>query len=583
MSLCTKLVLPLTSFLLVSLLIIPAEFYGWKSSSAVTSPRILTFHDVAKSAGLTDTVVYGGIDTVKYIVEANGCGVAFFDFDNDGWQDIFVPNGWRLEGFAKGKEPINHLYRNNRDGTFTDITGQAGLERSGWANGICIGDYDNDGYDDLFLTYWGKNALYRNNGDNTFSDVTDKAGVGGDPKRWNSGCTFIDYDRDGKLDLFVSNYVNVNLTELPLPGKGTNCTWKGVPVFCGPRGLKGTVNALYHNNGDGTFTDLSKESGIVNPSGYYGMTAVAMDFNNDGWEDIYVACDSTPSILYRNNKNGTFTDVATERGVAYSEDGREQAGMGLAVADYDGNGAVDIVKTLFADEMPALYRNDGQGYFTDMAIAAGLHVVTRYVQWGTGLVDFDNDSWPDLFYVAGHVYPEVERANSDYPYKAPRFLFRSLGNGKFLNVTEQGGPGLNTIHSSRGCAFGDFDNDGDIDVLVMNMNEPPSLLRADVPPGHHWIKVKLTGTSSNRSAIGARVKVKCGSRVQVQEVQSQSSYYSVNDFRLHYGLGEAARADVIEVRWPSGRIELFQDVAADQVVHVKEGSGIVSSDKFGGR
>ena len=548
---------------------------------ALTDDYPVTFVDVAHRAGLRDAVVYGGIETDKYIVEANGCGVAFYDYDQDGWLDIFLLNGSRLEGFEKGKEPTNRLYKNNRDGTFTDVTRQAGLVHSGWANGVCIGDYDNDGNDDLFITYWGKNVLYHNNGDGTFKDVTDTAGVGGDPKRWNAGCTFVDYDRDGRLDLFVSNYVDVDLATLPLPGKGANCTWKGVSVFCGPRGMKGTNNILYHNNGDGTFTDVSESSGILKSSGRYGMTATVTDFNEDGWSDILVICDSTPSILYRNNKNGTFTDVAVERGVAYSEDGREQSGMGVAIVDYDGDGALDMVKTLFADDMPALYKNDGAGYFADVSVPAGLHVVTRYVQWGVGLVDFDNDTWPDLFYVTGHVYPEVERSNPDYPYKGPRVLFRNLGNGKFANLTDRCGAGLTTSHSSRGCAFGDFDNDGDMDVLIMNMNEPPSLLRADVQSHHHWLKVKLIGTESNRTAIGARVRVRAGARLQAQQVESQSSYYSVNDLRLHFGLGAADKADFVEVRWPNGKTEIVRGVAADRLIYVKEGSGIVKTEKFG--
>ena len=524
--------------------------------------------------------MYGAIGATRYIVEANGCGVAFYDYDNDGWLDIFAPSGSRLEGFEKGKEPSNRLYKNNRDGTFTDVTRDAGLVHTGWANAVCVGDYDNDGNDDLFVTYWGKNVLYHNNGDGTFTDVTEQAHLGGNPKQWHAGCTFIDYDRDGKLDLFISTYVDADLAELPLPGKGSNCTWKGVPVFCGPRGLKGTRNYLFHNNGDGTFTDASETAGILKPSGYYGMTSTTVDFNDDGWPDLLVICDSTPSILYRNNKDGTFSDIAVERGVAYSEDGREQSGMGVAMADYDGDGTLDMVKTLFADDMPVLYKNDGTGYFADVSLPAGLGVVTRYVQWGVGLVDFDNDTWPDLFYVTGHVYPEIERLNPNYPYKGPRMLFRNLGNGKFVDATNDCGSGLTTVHSSRGCAFGDFDNDGDMDVLIMNINEPPSVLRADVKADHHWLKVKLTGTQSNRSAIGARVRVKCGSHWQVQQVESQSSYYSVNDFRLHFGLGAATKADLIEVRWPNGKNELIRDVAGDRLVYVKEGAGIVKATSF---
>ena len=544
------------------------------------SPYGVRFVDMAPQAGLTDTVYYGNSQQVKYIVEANGCGVAFYDYDNDGWPDIFVLNGTRLDGIPSGAMPTNRLYKNNRDGTFTDVTEDAGLVRTGWANSVCIGDFDNDGHDDLFITYWGQNVLYRNNGNGTFTDVTEDAGLGGFPDRWNAGATFIDYDRDGYLDLFVSNYVEVDLAKLPLPGQGNNCEWKGVPVFCGPRGMQGTKNYLYRNNGDGTFTEVSEDAGIHSPHGYYGMTALVTDVDEDGWPDIYVACDSTPSILYRNNGDGTFTDVAVECGVAYSEDGREQAGMGLATADYDGDGKLDIVKTLFADEMPALYRNYGNGTFADMSVAAGLHEVTQHIQWGTGLVDFDNDSWPDLFYSVGNLFPRVERFNPRYPYRGPRFLFRNLRDGSFANITDECGPGLTTSHSSRGCAFGDFDNDGDMDILVMNMNEPPSLIRADVSTGNHWLKVKLIGVESNRTAIGARIDVRAGDRKQTQEVHSQSSYYSVNDLRLHFGLGSASKADELTVRWPNGKRETLQDVPADRVVYIEEGSGIVRSQKL---
>ena len=547
---------------------VPAEPYG------------VRFTDIAKDAGLTDTVYYGSSEHVRYIVEANGCGVAFYDYDNDGWPDIFVLNGTRLDGLPLGAKPTNRLYKNNRDGTFTDVTEYAGLVRSGWANSVCIGDFDNDGNDDLFVTYWGQNVLYRNNGDGTFTDVTEKAGLSGFPDRWNAGATFIDYDRDGHLDLFVSNYVEIDLERVPLPGQGNNCEWKGVPVFCGPRGMPGTKNYLYRNNGDGTFTDVSEQAGMHSPHGYYGMTALVTDVNEDGWPDIYVACDSTPSILYRNNRNGTFTDIAVECGVAYSEDGREQAGMGLATGDYDGDGKLDIVKTLFADEMPALYRNFGNGTFADMSVAAGLHVVTQHIQWGTGLVDFDNDSWPDLFYSVGNLFPRVERFNPRYPYRGPRFLFRNMRDGSFANITNECGSGLTTPHSSRGCAFGDFDNDGDMDILVMNMNEPPSLIRADVSTGNHWLKVKLFGVESNRTAIGARVDVQAGGRTQAQEVHSQTSYYSVNDFRLHFGLGSSSKADELSVRWPNGKRETFRDLPADRLLHIEEGGGIVRSEKL---
>ena len=553
---------------------------GTAAATGPSGPYGVRFTDIAAEAGLNDTVYYGSPEQVRYIVEANGCGVAFYDYDNDGWPDLFVLNGTRLDGVPGGTAPTNHLYRNNRDGTFADVTAEAGLTRTGWANSVCIGDFDNDGNDDLFVTYWGQNVLYRNNGDGTFSDVTKDAGLGDLPDRWNAGATFIDIDRDGHLDLFVSNYVEVDLAKLPLPGQGNNCEWKGVPVFCGPRGMQGTKNYLYRNNGDGTFSDISEEAGIHTPNGYYGMTAIVTDVDDDGWPDIYVACDSTPSILYRNNRDGTFTDIAVEGGVAYSEDGREQAGMGLATGDYDGDGRLDIVKTLFADEMPALYRNFGNGTFADMSVAAGLHEVTQHIQWGTGLVDFDNDGWPDLFYSVGNLFPRVERFNPRYPYRGPRFLFRNLRDGTFANITDDCGPGLTTPHSSRGCAFGDFDNDGDMDILVMNMNEPPSLIRTDVSTGNHWLKVKLIGVQSNRSAIGARVALNLGERQLTQEVQSQTSYYSVNDLRLHFGLGQATKADKLTVRWPSGGTEEIADIPADRLVHIEEGRGVIRTQKL---
>ena len=536
------------------------------------------FVDVAREAGLTRTIYYGEADTSDYISEANGCGVAFYDYDNDGWLDILLLNGSRRSGIPDHDIATNRLYRNNRNGTFTDVTREAGLTKTGWANGVCIGDYDNDGFDDLFITYRGKNVLYRNNGDGTFSDVTDEAGVGGEQRSWSTGCTFIDYDRDGHLDLFVANYIGAESLE-NLPPKGRT-TWKGVPVAYGPQGLVKGSHILYRNNGDGTFTDVSEDAQIGDLQGY-GLTAMNTDYNDDGWHDIYLACDSSPSILLRNNRDGTFSDIAAERGLAYSPDGVAQAGMGLAIGDYSSDGKLDIVKTHFADDIPGLYRNDGDGYFSDESSMAGLQASVRHLEWGAGLVDFDNDGRADLFYVAGSVYPEVEAVNPDYPYRGPRFLFRNLGNGLFANVTEQCGPGLTAPHSSRGCAFGDFDNDGDMDVLVMNMNEPPSLIRCDVGSANHWLKVKLVGTASNRTAIGARVYVRSGRLLQVQEVHSQDSYLSVNDFRLHFGLGRATQVDSLRVEWPNTGSETLSGVGSDQLIYVKEGAGIVRTERFG--
>jgi hypothetical protein len=536
------------------------------------------FTDVAEQAGLTRPIVYGGVESKTYIVEVTGCGVAFLDYDNDGWLDIFVLGGTRLEGAPPGA--TNRLYRNNRDGTFTDVTAEAGLVRTGWASAVTVGDYDNDGFDDLFLTYYGHNVLYRNNGDGTFTDVTEKAGLGGDSARYGSGCTWVDYDRDGRLDLFVAYYLDTTLEKLPRPGENPDCSYRGVPVNCGPRGLPTGFARLYHNNGDGTFTDVSRTSGVAEARGSYPMTAVAADYDDDGWPDIYVACDSTQSWLFRNQHDGTFRQEGLERGVAVSEDGFEQAGMGLAVGDFDLDGNLDIFKTHFSDDTNGLYRGDGSGYFDDVTIRSGLGVETRYVGWGAGMVDLDNDGLPDLFLVTGGVYPEVERQNPAYPFKTPRLVFRNLGNGRFEELIDEAGPGVAAVHSSRGCAFGDFDNDGDVDVLVMNMNEPPSLLRNDVSGEGHWLKVLLVGERSNRSAIGARVSVAYGGRTQAQGVTAQSSFYSANDRRLHFGLGASTSAD-LAIRWPSGATEKVAKVEADQLVVVREGAGIVRRERFG--
>ncbi len=535
-------------------------------------PFLAQLTDVAKQAGLTQPVIYGGVDSKSYIIEVVGAGIAFIDYDNDGWVDIFVLSGTRLEGDSP--DATNRLYKNNRDGTFTEVTAKAGLTRTGWASAVTVGDYDNDGFDDIFITYYGHNVLYHNNGDGTFSDVTDKAGLGQTAVRYGSGCTWVDYDRDGRLDLFVATYLNTTLEKLPKPGENADCTWKGVPVNCGPRGLPTGFVQLFHNNGGGTFTDVSRVSGVAAASGAYPMTAVAADYDNDGWPDIYVACDSTPSWLFRNQHDGTFREEALERGIALSEDGLEQAGMGIGVGDYDLDGSLDIFKTNFADDTNVLYRNDGKGNFDDVTIRAGIGVETRYVGWGTGVVDLDNDGFPDLFVATGSVYPEVERKVPSYPFRTPRLVFRNLGDGRFEELMEEAGSGVSAAHVSRGCAFGDFDNDGDMDILVMNMNEPPSLLRNDVSGGGHWLKVLLIGVQSNRSAIGSRVVARYGTRRQAQEVLAQSSFYSANDRRLHFGLGAETSAD-LTIRWTNGATETIANVAANQLVVIREGKGII--------
>ncbi len=530
------------------------------------------FTDVAREAGLHAPIIYGGIETKKYIVEANGCGCAFIDYDNDGWMDIFLLSGTRLEGDPP--EATNRLYRNNRDGTFADVTEKAGLRAVGWANGVCVGDYNNDGFEDLFCTYFGQNRLYRNNGDGTFTDVTQSAGLlqPGQP-RWGAGCAWVDYNRDGHLDLFISNYIRFSFEHAPVPGENSTCNWKGIPVNCGPRGLPTGRHCLYRNNGDGTFTDVTRESGIASATESYGMTVVAADFDEDGWPDIFVACDSTPSLLFMNNHDGTFREEGVMRGVALSDDGMEQAGMGVGIGDYNLHGHLDLFKTHFIGDTCGFYRNDGKGNFDEVSRAAKLAVETRFTSWGAGIVDLDNDGYPDVLFVTGSVYPEVERRLPQYPYRTPRVLFRNLGNGAFEEI-ETAGEGIAAPHSSRGCAFGDFDNDGDLDVLIVNMNEPPSLLRNDLTGSRNWLKVKLEGVKSNRSAIGARVLAHYGARVQAQAVVSQSSYYSCNDSRLHFGLGPFTVADV-EVFWPSGLHEMYNRIPANRLITLREGAGPV--------
>jgi hypothetical protein len=541
-------------------------------------PAVANFRDIAAAAGLTASTLIGGDKHKKYILETTGGGIAVFDYDNDGWLDIFIVNGSRLEGFPAGQEPTNHLYRNNRDGTFTDVTAKAGLAAHGWGQGVCVGDYDSDGNLDLFVTYYGRNILYHNNGDGTFTDVTRKSGLLTSENMYSTGATFFDCDRNGHLDLFVSHYCAYEDAMRYEPGANEGCRWKGVAVLCGPRGLKGSVNTLYRNNGDGTFTDVSQKAGILTDP-HFGFTPLVLDYDNDGWPDIYVADDSTASLLFHNNHDGTFTETGSLAGVAFNEDGREQGGMGVAAGDYDCDGFLDLVKTNFDADTTSLYHNRGDGTFDDVTFAAGIGGNTRYVGWGIGFIDFDNDGWPDLFMANGHAYPEVDGMLADSSYRERKILYLNKKDGTFEDASLRGGPGILLQTSARGVAFGDLFNTGQIDIVINNMNGTPSLLRNFAPTANHSLSVELVGNPPNRFAIGGRVSVETKAHRMIGEVRSGGSYLSQSDLRLHFGLGSATKVDRLEVRWPDGRVDVFKDIPADRRIVLRPG-GLRSSANF---
>ena len=574
-------------------------------SPVTGTPLGVQFVDVAKEAGLHVETIFGGEHRNKYLLETTGCGAAFFDYDQDDWVDIFLVNGWRLEGFPKGHEPVCHLFKNNRDGTFTDVTLKAGLARSGWGQACCVGDYNNDGWNDLFVSYYGQNALFRNNGNGTFKEVTKEAGLLQDGLRWNSGCTFLDYDKDGHLDLFVGNYIDFDVKTAPLP-EDANCTYKGIQVACGPPGLEGGKNILYRNNGDGTFTDVTAKAGMNGTLGTYALSCAAADLDNKGWPNIYVANDSTSATYYVNQKDGTFKDQAIEAGVAYSPDGKPQAGMGVSIGDYNRDGLLDIVKTNFAGDTDSLYMNLGDGSFDDRTYQAGLGINTRLLGWGVSFIDMDNDGWLDILVANGHVYPEVDGTQVDASYAERKYLYRNLRNGQFEDVSLLGGSGIRAEAKARGFAVGDFDNDGDLDAVVNCVNAVPQLLRCDSTLKRSWVKIRLVGTKSNRTGIGARIKVvaKTGTVVsgqlsvvsqradpgsassppagipaltQIEEVRSCNGYYSASDLRIHFGLGEAKKVDLVEIKWPSGAVDSLKDLDVNRLYVVEEGGKILKT------
>ena len=530
-------------------------------AAAASAPELPDFRNVAAQAGLVQSFPNGGIESKKYIIETTGSGAAFVDYNNDGLLDIFL---------LSGPGGTNRLYRNDGNGHFTDVTEEAGLKSDGWSQGVCAGDFDNDGFTDLLVTSWDGLALYHNVGGRRFENVTIKAGLKQDRARYNTGCAFLDYDNDGRLDIFVANYVKFDFATTPKPGENPYCWYRDMAVNCGPRGLPFDRNILYHSNGDGTFTDVSDASGISKPNQSYCLGVLTGDFNQDGRTDIFVACDQTPSLLYINHGDRTFSEEAVLRGAAFDENGKAMSGMGATAADYDGDGKPDIFRTNFSDERETLYHNRGGADFDDATINAGLARNTRWVGWGCGFFDFDNDGWKDLLLVNGHAFPEVDRLNIDIRYKDRAILYRNNGNGGFSDISERAGPGILERHAARGAAFGDYDNDGSVEVLVNNQNEPPSLLKNTRRPAGNWVILKLEGVKSNRSAIGARVRLTAGGRTQIDEVRSGGSYLSQNDLRLHFGLGTATKIEEVQILWPSGIRQVARNLDAGRVITLRE-------------
>jgi hypothetical protein len=542
----------------------------------------VVFLDRAKEAGLTTWHHTAGTTDKRFILEAKGAGVALLDYDNDGWLDIYLVSGSTYDALSgKTTPPHAALFHNNHDGTFTDVAAQAGVTNDRWGFGVAVGDYDNDGWPDLYVTNYGKNRLYHNNHDGTFTDVAEKAGVA--LGSWSTGATFGDYDGDGRLDLFVSAYLHYDVNDPPVAGSKSvsyaSCQFRGAPVMCGPHGLQGERHHMFHNNGDGTFTDVSEKLGVSNPERYYGLGALFVDVNNDGKPDLAVANDSTPNYLYINRGDGTFDNQSYASGYALNGDGREVANMGIAAGDYENNGHLDLVNTTFSDDYDVVFQNDGTGNFTDVSFKVGVGACTLpFVGFGDGFLDYDNDGWKDLLIVNGHVYPEVDDKGWGTSYAQRPLLFHNLKNGKFALVPAVEGTGLAVLATSRGAAFGDLFNDGKIDVVVNTVDSVPLLLRNVNPDRHHWVELKLIGgPRSPRDAVGATVYLTSGGIRQRGDVLSGGSYLSSNDFRVHFGLGDSTVVDSVEIHWPSGAVELIKLLAVDRIFTVEESKGVTGS------
>jgi hypothetical protein len=547
-------------------------------SQVCTDRPIPQLVDVTEKAGIK--FLHLSAPEKKYIVESMGGGVIVIDYDRDGWPDIYFTNAPTVGQALEGVVARGALYRNNHDGTFTDVTEKAGTGTPCFAMGGAVGDYNNDGWPDLFISCLGQNVLYRNNGDGSFTNVAKQAGLTNSTS-WTSGAAFGDYDRDGFVDLMITGYVDFHLDDLPGFGKIPTCKYRGIDVQCGPRGLKGASDHLYHNNGDGTFTDVSKSAGVDDPNGYYGLTVIWADFDDRGVPDIYVANDSTPNFLYKNEGGGKFSEIGLESGTAVSADGSEQGSMGVAVGDYRHTGLPSVYVTNFADEYNTLYWNQGKYDFRDVSYEAGVALpVLPWVKWGTVFVDLDNDGWLDLMAVNGQVYPQVDSLPSGARYRQPKNLFFNMKNGNFCDAAKQAGPALQQPRVSRGLAVADFDNDGNVDVIVEDLDGAPMLLHNNGIPGTHWVSFELAGTKSNRLALGAKVKVVAGGMTQTEEVRSGGGYLSQLDLRLHFGLAQATKIDSVEVRWPSGKVETLTNLQPDKFYSVLEGSGVVDRAKI---